>query len=137
MLTGSLDQCAVKFWVSFVRPNWCGNALETEARNAHVPGLNLHCTLRSYFIIFRRSSEFSIELSKLNSNNETFFPYSGIENFVESRRYFRSLADGCLSLPPQGFGLWRQPRSPRVERNKHREPMANSWIDVNLTALQS
>ena len=40
--------------------NWCTNVLETEAPSASVAG-------RCYFISFRGSSEFSIELSKLKS----------------------------------------------------------------------
>ena len=57
VLTESLDQWAVKFRVSFGRPNCRTNVLETEARSARVAGsLLLH--------YFRGSSEFSIEFSK-------------------------------------------------------------------------
>ena len=50
MLTGSLDQWAFKFRVSFGRPNWCTNVLETKARSAHVAGSNLPFALISLFL---------------------------------------------------------------------------------------
>ena len=65
MLTGSLDQWAVKFRVSFGRPNWCTIVIETEARSTRQ--LRFESNHRSYFIICRGSSEFSIKLSKLKS----------------------------------------------------------------------
>lgn len=50
LLTGSLDQWAVDFRVSFGRPNWCTNVLETEARSECVAGSNLPFALISLYL---------------------------------------------------------------------------------------
>ena len=50
LLTGSLDQWAVEFRVSFGRPKWCTNVLETEARSPRVAGSNLPFALISLFL---------------------------------------------------------------------------------------
>ena len=53
MLVGSLDQWAVKFWVSFVRPNCCTNdheCAQTEARSLPVAASNLPFALISLFL---------------------------------------------------------------------------------------
>ena len=91
MFTGSLDQWAIKFRVSFGRPNWCTNVLETEAQSARVAGLNLLFALISSFFgeVLSFPLSYQYQLIKTQYQQEDLFPRlvsREIENSVENWR---------------------------------------------------